>query len=127
MNICPCCGSPVARPVVVDLNTNMASANGKAVHTTPSEAVILNALINAYPGTVRVAQIIRDLWGMREEPETAGMTLRVWMTKLRHRLVPLGLGIKCTRVAHGGAADESRYRLVLKTSSRHLRQRMAAE
>ena len=95
MNICPCCKQPVANnDLLVSLDTNYASRNGKVVHLEPQSAVLLSVLHDKAPGVVTMEQIIRAMYG-REEPrsEAPGTVMKVRISHMRRLLAPLGVKI----------------------------------
>lgn len=93
MNKCPCCGSSVDIPVIVDLNRNMVSVNGSSVKVSPQCAEILHILSESYPATVPYDRIYARLHGVGGGPENARNALSVQHFFLRRALAGLNLKV----------------------------------
>lgn len=88
---CPTCGSEYPFDVPrVDLNRNIIICRKGWRKLTPREAEIMAVVIDRYPRMATMADIFAGIYGMADEPENATYMLRVYITKLRSRLKPIG-------------------------------------
>ena len=96
LKTCPCCGQPLptSTDLVVNLDYNTASRNGLMFGMEPQSAVLLKELANKWPTAVTHERMESATYGWTEpttdEPKKV---VRVRISRLRHQLRPLGLGI----------------------------------
>jgi hypothetical protein len=91
---CPCCGQPVEESrLLVDLDMNNVSRFGITLHLPPQLAEVIYVLNEKYPKGVRVAEIIGQIYGARDEPEFAARAVFVRVSQLRRSLAQLGVRI----------------------------------
>jgi hypothetical protein len=82
------------RPPAVD-DFGQLTHRGGSIFLSPIDQRLVQALIENYGGIVADSELIRMVW-----PEGASnQVLRVHVSRLRQRLKPLGLTIKCARKA----------------------------
>lgn len=92
--ICPCCGGPVdPDEIIMDLSGNLLSYRGSVIMLPPSEAEVIAALVDAFPGTVMNDKMISAVWGGYDAPLAARDINKVRICSLRKRIAAIGLGI----------------------------------
>ena len=92
-NTCPTCGQrlPENLPLRVDLEVNVAVANGVAVAFTGKQAELLSLLAEARGRTLDKAYIMATMYSM--DDEVAEKILDVMICKMRPRLKELGVSV----------------------------------
>ena len=73
-------------PVVVDLATRTAQANGASLHLTPLEFRVIECLARGAGLIVTQEQLIREVWGPSRLGDTRG--LRAYVKMLRQKIEP---------------------------------------
>lgn len=103
MKPCPCCGAAVA-PLAVSIDpTGTVTFRGRSVHLSPGEAVILIALVEAFPDSIAHGDLYEVYSaGLDEPPQPETVKMRAW--HLAEKLEPLGLEIE----SHHGSARSIR-------------------
>lgn len=96
--LCPTCGNDIPLTELrVDLNTNIATGNGRSVKLTRQQAEILHMLIAAAPRAVSGAALITGLYGRINEPPLGAKSgVKSQISKLRASLSELGATINTT-------------------------------
>mgnify|MGYP006921360442 CR=1 FL=1 len=100
MNKCPCCGSDLAdadRPLV-SLETNKLLAGAEVTQLSRREAEIMHILASRMPVPVDYETFASKLYG-DISTESATSTLKVQVSRLRPRLLNVGLNV---RAVYGG-------------------------
>jgi DNA-binding response OmpR family regulator len=93
VNKCPCCGSAVQAPAIVDLNSNTVAVGGKSVRVRPQCAELVHVLVEAYPAGVAYERIFMRLHGAANEPNDPKNSLSAQLVYLRRLLKHLGVKI----------------------------------
>ena len=110
---CPCCGSEVDRPFLVDINSNTVARGDRIVRVTASQAILIDALWRAYPAAVVIDDLRWALYGGRaREPGNPRATIKVMLSHCRYQLTSVGIGIK----GSFGQGEKQSYRLVVHTT-----------
>lgn len=78
--------------ISVDLTTNVASRQGVSVTLTPNQASLVYVLAKQFPELVPVVDLAKAVWGARL-PRSIN-TVRVMITDLRLRLIPLSANVQ---------------------------------
>jgi DNA-binding response OmpR family regulator len=73
--------------IAVCLTNNTVQRGGVTLSLSPNQAVALHMLSEHYPSVVTIGRLHIALWGSNSDRSTN--TLRVMMTELRKKLVPL--------------------------------------
>ncbi len=96
---CPCCGQPLPKTeaITIDPPTARLIVDGKSARLTPSEMVMVRALLRCSPGTLDYVDLRGFLYGNRANGGPSDNTLSVLLSYLRRKLVPLGLDLRRTR------------------------------
>lgn len=96
---CPCCGNPVspADTLLVSLVTNRIFFEGGVAQVTGKCAELALVLSDAMPLPVDKDRLVSRLWGIREPASDPYVALRVYASKLRKQVKPLGLTIENSR------------------------------
>jgi Transcriptional regulatory protein, C terminal len=82
------------RPPIVD-DLGQLTYRGRSLFVSPIDQQLLHVLVESFGAIVTEAALIEKVW-----PEGAkNQVLRVHLSRLRRRLAPLGLTIKCARNA----------------------------
>jgi hypothetical protein len=82
------------RPPAVD-NLGQLTYRGRSLFLSPIDQRLAHLLVENYGSIVTEADLIQTVW-----PDGASnQTLRVHVSRLRQRLSPIGLTIKCARAA----------------------------
>jgi DNA-binding response OmpR family regulator len=99
MTTCPCCGGTVARPLVVDLETNTVARGDRAIQVEPRTAEILSILADAYPAAVDREKLIDGIWGVGTSAWQKRPTLRRHIERTRPKAQSIGLLIETVRTS----------------------------
>ena len=78
-------------PIIVNLDSNTATRRGVCRQLTPNEAVLLYALIEAWPGCASLIDMARALWGANRFDLN---TVRVMISGMRRKLAILDITIR---------------------------------
>jgi len=111
---CPCCGGPITHwAVVVDLNSNTIAVGWRPepILLRPTTAELAWTLVQAMPTAVRVSTLIDRIWGIGE-CDNADMLVRVHISALRRKIIPLDLAVATVRGIYGSRGAGAAYRLV---------------
>lgn len=93
-NCCPTCGQSVpTNGMLVDLDLNRVSHNGKVAKLVPSECELLVTLLRGAPGLVSNERAAVALWGAFSA-ERSNNVIKVHISRLRQKLTPLGIQIE---------------------------------
>jgi DNA-binding response OmpR family regulator len=90
---CPCCGTEVERPFIVDLYTNAVVRGDRRVRLQPTQAVLLHTIAKKYPAGARMAELLVAVYGGIDGPANPMEATRVQICNVRKKIAPLGLGI----------------------------------
>jgi DNA-binding winged helix-turn-helix (wHTH) protein len=93
VNKCPCCGSAVEVPAIVDLDLNVIAVGGKSVRVRPQCAELVHVLVEAYPAGVAYERIFMRLHGAANEPNDPKNSLSAQLVYLRRLLKQVGVKI----------------------------------
>jgi len=107
---CPSCGQPAKPPLELVVQDDVVAANGKVVHVSPAMGTLLTKLAKASPRPVYVSVLIEELYGLKDEPESADNGISVRIYTARKLLRPLGYRIESVKGAYG--LRERAYRLM---------------
>lgn len=101
--VCPTCGSTYEASLPrVDLGRNILITVAGHTKLQPREAEILTVLIDRFPAVVSVDDLIFALFGYSEETSDPWNLLRVYISRLRRILEPLGWTIpRASRYSRG--------------------------
>jgi DNA-binding response OmpR family regulator len=93
--MCSCCGQPIPEnaTVHVSLDYNTITVRGQCVQITRRQADILAVLVKRMPMIVSYSILIEQVWSSSETESTAN-TLKVHISKIRRKLLPLGLKVE---------------------------------
>lgn len=91
---CPCCGTTVNKPILVDITANIISFGGIEVRVPTRWAEVMRIMVGRMPHPATTDQVIGALWAERDEPENIGNNVKVVISQLRHALVGSGLAIR---------------------------------
>lgn len=90
---CPHCGQQMPGVLSVDLATNTATANGRAVILSPLQAEILEAICEAHPRPARMDYIESRVNGALPEETSRNCIQATICQGLRPKLSPIGIEI----------------------------------
>ena len=91
---CPCCGAPVDPDrILIDRLEGVIAHSGKSVYLQPAMFRLLEALHTAMPGIVS-NDTLYEICGRNRTKRPEPKTVHVHISRLRHLLKPLGLGIR---------------------------------
>lgn len=99
--ICICCGGEISpergqlRGLTFYAFRRTIARNGVQVRLPPLVFAVFESLISTYPQTVRIGDIVDDVYGDVNDHdfESHRATIRVYVGKLRVALAPLGLDV----------------------------------
>jgi|KBSMisStandDraft_5_1062788.scaffolds.fasta_scaffold53437_3 DNA-binding winged helix-turn-helix (wHTH) protein len=111
---CPSCGQPAKPPLELVVEGDVVAANGKVVRVSPSLGTLLASLAKAAPRPVYLTTLIDELYGLKDEPETADNGISVRICTARKLLRPLGYQIESVKGAYG--LRERAYRLARRAA-----------
>lgn len=97
-SICPACHRELdpAGGIVVSLDTNTVAFRGSVVRLAPRQAEVLFVIWQAMPSAARKEAIIAKVWSIDEPEGDTENNLHVHISKLRRRILPIGLKILTT-------------------------------
>lgn len=98
---CPHCGQPVALAarggISVSPDLHRVGRGGEWIDLTRGQMKVMLALWRRYPGVATHENIMDALYGDNAGPDGHYATMKVQITKLRARLMLLGVGVENVR------------------------------
>lgn len=92
ISICPHCGQEMPGQLTIDLEFNLAKANGKSVRLSPRQAEILDAIRLAHPRPART-EFIAEAVGGTHGDEPSWNAIQVMICQMRPKLSLIGVEI----------------------------------
>lgn len=89
---CPHCGQEMPGQLTVDLEFNLAKANGKSVRLSPMQAEILEAIRRTHPRPARTAYIAEAVGGLHGN-ESSWNSIQVMICQMRPKLSLIGVEV----------------------------------